>query len=680
MRSKLLAVAVMIAGIAVAWHAPSAAAAPNDLTAELVEFPTFLGPDGVLRIGIQLTNGGSTALTNLRMSIEIHEGVGTRSQLDRTFRGSLGPLVGSDTIGIEGSIEAGRQRLVFAEKSLSEISFFRSVPEDRTYPVRITVRSGRSSSEAIDTHMIFFAKPPVVPLGLTLVLPIHQVSVYQDPLRPEEATSASLERSYTSGDIKKLLDEIEEHPQTSVTLAPSGLFLDTLSDLADGFVRRRGGSVTRVSAEDGDAKNAGGTLQKIRRLTTSGNLRVVTMPYSNAFLPALVRAGLGDRAQRQITAAEAALSGGLEVDSLEGWMLAPTGGLDERTLSELQRSGVSRIITGEETLRKIPRSLTRGLPVQLEVRTGTPVTALVADRGLGARLAPQEELGVIQARQRFLAETATIMLERPAQRRIVTAVAPVAGIDPSLAEGVLGAIGTAPWLKPTTPDQVVQEGLTAEKANLAPAEEVVAGFPDAPGTDYFAALKDARRAIDRYADLAPPESRLVQLDRRLLIAESADWWTSRSGLDRGTRFANSVVSTVEGEMNKIRAPISQTITLTSRNGVIPLSISSALGYPVDVVVRLDSDKLRFPEGEEIRIDQLRAPNRIVKVGTVARATGTFPLRVVIQTPNSRIQIAESRLIIRSTAYNVVAVSITAGAGIFLVGWWVVGSIRKRLPA
>lgn len=680
MRSKLLAVVLLVAGTAIPWHATSGAAAPNDLTAELTEFPTFLGPDGVLRIGLQLNNQGTAAFNNLKMSIEIHEGVGTRSQLDRTFRGSLGPLVGSDTIAIEGALEAGRQRLVFAEKSLSEISFFRSVPEDRTYPVRITVRSGRSSSQAIDTHMIFFAKPPTVPLELALVLPIHHVSVYQNSLRPEEATSASLEHSIASGDIKKLLDEIEEHPQTPMTLAPSGLLLDTLSDFADGFVRRRAGTVTRVSSDDSQAKDAGGTLQRIRRLASSGNLRVLTMPYSNAFLPALVRAGLADRAQRQITSAEAALAGGLEVKPLEDWMLAPTGGLDERTLSELQRSGVSRIITGEETLRKSPRALTRGLPVDLEIRTGNPISALVADRGLVARLAPPKDLGVVQARQRFLAETATIMLERPAQRRIVTAVAPVTGIDPALAEGILGAIRFASWLKPTTPDQVVQEGLTREKANLAPAEEVVASFPDAPNAEYFSALKDARRSIDRYADLAPPESRLVQLDRRLLIAESADGWSSRSGLDRGTRFASAVVRTVEDEMSKIRAPASQTITLTSRNGVIPLSISSELGYPVDVVVRLDSDKLRFPDGDEIRIEQLRSPNRIVKVGTVAKATGTFPLRVVVQTPNSRIQIAESRLVIRSTAYNVVAVAITAGAGIFLVGWWVIGSIRKRMRA
>ncbi len=184
MRWKVAAAALLIASFAVPGHVPRAAAAPNDLTAELAEFPTSLGAEGVLRIGLQLRNNSAAEMRNLRVSVAIHEGVETRSQLERTFRGRLGPLVGSDTIAVEGSLEAGQQRLVFTEKPLSEMTFFRSAPQDRAYPVRITVRSGRTASAPVDTHMIFFARPAPVPLGIALVLPMHGTSIYRNPARP----------------------------------------------------------------------------------------------------------------------------------------------------------------------------------------------------------------------------------------------------------------------------------------------------------------------------------------------------------------------------------------------------------------------------------------------------------------------------------------------------------------
>jgi len=129
----------------------------------------------------------------------------------------------------------------------------------------------------------------------------------------------------------------------------------------------------------------------------------------------------------------------------------------------------------------------------------------------------------------------------------------------------------------------------------------------------------------------------------------------------------------------IRAPAPQTITLTSRTGVIPLSVGSALEYPVDVVIRLESDKLRFPDGNRIDVDQLKPPNQTFRVRAITQASGTFPLKVQVLTPSGQL-VSDSQLTIRSTAYNVVALSITGGAAVFLVGWWAIGAVRGRLSS
>jgi hypothetical protein len=106
-----------------------------------------------------------------------------------------------------------------------------------------------------------------------------------------------------------------------------------------------------------------------------------------------------------------------------------------------------------------------------------------------------------------------------------------------------------------------------------------------------------------------------------------------------------------------------------------------------VVVRLDSDKLSFPNSEPcpgapeascIPVS-LQPLTQTIPVTTIADDSGTFPLRVSLLTPNSGSTINSSRLAIRSTAYNLLAVAITIGAGVFLFGWWTVGAVRRRLP-
>jgi hypothetical protein len=58
----------------------------------------------------------------------------------------------------------------------------------------------------------------------------------------------------------------------------------------------------------------------------------------------------------------------------------------------------------------------------------------------------------------------------------------------------------------------------------------------------------------------------------------------------------------------------------------------------------------------------------------AKTTGRFPVQVQIQTPSGR-PLRAAQLVVRSTAYNLVALIITIGAAVFLLAWWA----RRFLP-
>lgn len=668
-----------------------AATAP-ELTARLVGFPIAVGPADALAASLEVTNSGNEPARDLEVGFVIYRGVRSRSELSLTYDGTFGRAIASDTINVEGIIEAGASRSIEISKPMSELDAFRDSTTDRAHPVRLRVRSGDEASNPVDTHMVYFSQTPEKPLGVGLIVPLHSPSMYTDASQPDVVTTDSLEGSVTTGRLSRILGALEEYSNLPVTLAPSGLLISMLQDMSDGYERSFQGVTTNVDREDPRALAAARALNTLRNLVTRPGTRLLATSYSPTSLPALNQFDLDDLAVTQLTEGRNILQaepvGLLRAQPMPGWLLPADGDLDDATLSELSRAESSRLILSSRSLRTASGQFTRGLPVNVEGGTGSATAglegietvALVTDPGLNTQLEEGHEIGVIEARQRFAAETATIHLETPGLIRAVVALAPLDWeVDPGGTQGLFSTLSSAPWLITTTPDQILSQLEPAgQTLRLATSESTLDNVRQLPPESYFTALKQALRSIDQYAALAPPPAQIGALTRRLLIAQSADWWTSRALVNRGINFADSIPSTVGSEMNLIRAPAPQTITLTSRTGVIPLSVGSALSYPVDIVIRLESDKLRFPDGNEIPVSQLSPPNQTIRVRAITQSSGTFPLQVRVLTPGGGRLVSDSQLTIRSTAYNIVALSITAGAAAFLIGWWAVGALKRRL--
>ncbi|MGH2651430.1 MAG: hypothetical protein ACRDHK_09510, partial [Actinomycetota bacterium] len=61
----------------------------------------------------------------------------------------------------------------------------------------------------------------------------------------------------------------------------------------------------------------------------------------------------------------------------------------------------------------------------------------------------------------------------------------------------------------------------------------------------------------------------------------------------------------------------------------------------------------------------------------AQTTGRFPVAVVIESPDGTRLVAESQILVRSTAYNRAALALTIGAAVFLAFWWGRRFLRRR---
>jgi hypothetical protein len=667
---------------AVLLPAAPARAAESDLQVRLVDFPSWAGEADTLRVVLEVTNKTSEPATGLKARISFFQAATSRSDLEARLAGhrrAKNDPQAHDTLDLEDTVPPGETRTVAFSKALSEVSFL-PTGENRVYPVRISLSGSGVEAPPISVPLVYFSSESPLPVGLALVIPLHVPAIYDEN---GLVVPGRVRRQIGDGRISRILDGLQSYPDVPVTIAPSALLLDTLADLADGYTAATGSGPVGVEPSDPTAVGAATLLDRIRGLAARPQTRTVVLPYSGARLTRLVGAGLTDRAEAQVVRARSRLRTLLGIDPLPGWVLPTDGELDSPTLAALVgSSGLSKTIVSSTSLSPPAESkLTAGAGVTLSTRDGHAVPALVQDAGLGRRLVPEEGRAASETRLRFLSEAATLMLEQPGRRRAVVAAAPLdwAPGDATVG-GILDALARSPWMRGTTPDRILADtelpkpSVARIRANAAALG--AAGSAE-PSADYFTSLRVAKRMVDQYADLAPPPERLGRVETNLLIAESSDWWTGRPAIKRATRYARAVERIVRGEFAKVRAPESQRITLTSHRGVIPIQVQSEVDYPIDVVLRLDSDKLAFPDGMRLR-RRLPPRGQSIEVRAIARTTGTFPVRVVLETPGQGVVLGSSQLVVRSTAYNVVGLIITGGAFIFLVTWWIVGVVRRRM--
>jgi hypothetical protein len=289
---------------------------------------------------------------------------------------------------------------------------------------------------------------------------------------------------------------------------------------------------------------------------------------------------------------------------------------------------------------------------------GSSFTALLIDREVADRLnaTPQDRVVVAQD---VLAETAAAWNELPAlasQRLLV--IAPRDSPAPSTTAALLTGLSSAPWITLRTATDAL-----AALPPEGPAVRLPIARPT--GGALLAALLRARRALATI-DAVMPQA-LAQRDaiRRLLLsAESDDWAASPQ---HAISLAGAAMHRATAILTRVRTP-NRHVTLTSRGGLVPVTILNDTGVPVRLQVRLESSKLVFPRGAR---QVVRIPGRVrtLSFSAEARAAGAFPIAVLLLTPDGEHALGRGVIVVRSTAVSAVTLMATGGGALFLLAAW-----------
>lgn len=664
---KRLAVAAATALLALALVSPAlgtpaGAAAVPEPTVTLLGQPAFvhLGDDAVFRLAIDGPTEG------LEVRAVIYRYSSSRLAFERTTRGErLGsPLAtaAAPVATLPVAPEGGRTFTVPLQdpdlpRDPNRIRVaMPSTVDAGVYPVSIELwnpdRAERVSGFV--TQMVALANAPDgTPVGARLrVAWVWQVAA-ATATEPDGKLREGFRHSVAPGGrLDGIADALAGARTVPVTLA----------------VRPETASAWRRAAQLDPPSQAG--LTALRNAAQTH--QVLSEPYVAVDPVALEGAGLGTGLDRELAAGRAALGATLAVETdPRTSAMAP---LDTATLGRLQRAGVQRLVVAPGALAPDaaadqytparPFTLTSGSLSFPAVQTNDDLARLLTGPGSAALRA-----------QRFLAGLSVVALEQPSQERGVVVDTPTRWApDPATLTAVLAGLTGNPLLAPTSLDDIFTQVPPAGGDD--PRVRTLASVSARPAPVTAASFFGTERQLDALASMIGAQDPTIARGREALLLSLADAAPEPVARRRGTAQLAGIDATVHDFATGVQAPQGRTVTLTSRTAEIPVSLLNTTGRPVDVRVRLESQKLTFPDGPE-QVLTLQPRNTTLRFTVEARASGTFPLRVSVTSEDGVLALQQARYTVRSTVVSGMGIFLTISAGLFLAIWWVTHWRKSR---
>ncbi|HET7654119.1 MAG TPA: DUF6049 family protein [Acidimicrobiales bacterium] len=631
------AVAVCAALFVLLVPAPPVAGAQNEGAVLRVASQTpWLQPDGTWELRLQVA--GVPDPESVEVRVIVHRRVSSRSQFDLTLDGrGLGSTIRATTARLSewppDAVGARRYAATAGDLDLTVTG---------VYPVEVVLRErGGDTLDRLVTHLLFLAKPIDGPrLGVSWIMPVHATP---------STTADGERRAPALGPLSTLVDVVQSPAYAAfpLALAPTP---ETLAGLA--------------ASRDAATRQVLDDLKAI-----AGDHQVLARPWVPVDVRALVAGGLEDELAAQRRRGRDVTASVLGVDpDTRTWVAGEA--LDDAAVRRLRDLQVDRVVVPETDLAPVELSLTLAQPFELDVGSPRPIDAVMADGGLRAHFTNRGDQ--VLAAHQLLADLAVLYLDSPQRERAVV-IAPPRTWRPTRAflDAALQGLTSSPVLSGMSIGDVFS---TIDAATVRRGAPMIRELATSTRTAALPAsrIRDDRGRIEAIGSTLPVNSpEYDALDRRLLTAESADL-TSATRADRLASLERGMQRMVDA----VLVPRSRTLTLTAREGEVPLTFQNRSDDTLTVLVRLDSDRLEFPDGTE-RSLVLPPRNTTMRVRVRARTSGAFPLRVTLVSPQGGLALASSRFTVRSTAASGVGVALSAGAGLFLLLWWARHLVRGR---
>ncbi|WP_053203676.1 DUF6049 family protein [Jiangella muralis] len=473
---------------------------------------------------------------------------------------------------------------------------------------------------------------------------------------------------------------LEAGADAPVTWAVDPDLLDTVSALSDGY-----SVVSPEGTVDGSQANtdaAQAWRERFDQVTQEHD--VWMLPYALPDVGAFDdhdAALAGTLSQQSLAASEAAAEQLPAATSGVAWL--DDGAVTDDVLNTLADAGAGTVVVPSDTVQATDQDDSDHSEAGAlgEVTAGDKTLRVVAaDAGLSSAIADavaaaEPTAGAADLQQRWIAETAMVALaaaDTGTEPPLLVAAPPLRWrpADP-IPQSLVTAWTSSTWVEPVGLTDRVGAGGEALQVSSAPSEGTTL-LPEA-NVAATAALRDD--AMQYTTLLADPEDVTTALDHATLRSASTGW---RDNPDTGVSYARGIGDGLTRRIERVSINVPESVTLSSRAGSFPLTVTNDLPDAVNVRLQVQSenpDRLRVAEVET----QEMAPGeqRLVEVTAQAAANGRVPIEVQLTTEDGRPIGTPVPTVVNATEYGTIGWVIVGGAGALFLGAIVRRTLRSR---
>ncbi|MCM3887396.1 DUF6049 family protein [Frankia sp. R82] len=555
------------------------------------------------------------------------------------------------------------------------------------YPLRIKVSGtvGTTPVTAAAYSFVVRSRATAVRTPVAVVLPIAD--------RPRLRSDGLLTDNQLATDVGPggRLTRLLAAASPPVTLAVDPTLVQELFRMSDpgGYRFASPGAAAGVPAR---ASNDAFTFLKGLAYYAAHGGSVIALPYGDVDLTALVHAQKLDIVHYALNTGQTVVAERLSREPQQaGTVIYPVDGLaDAPTVDVLRQLNAGTVLLDDREFPTVARrNFTPAAAVTLTTSAG-PVRALRTDHTLtelaDAYTASTADPTAGAQLARFTAELAMITAENPTPRPQVLALPRDWNAPGTWAEQILGAVnGTA-----TTTTTLDDPAFVPTAQAVLPVSQL-AYSADARGAELPANYLDSVSSVRAEAQAlgpvlcAPPRATSTCVQKKVdpmsnaLVTATSVWWRGAGRVD-GVSLSQQVDGHVSAIRNGIRVVASRSVNLTSRHGLVPLTLENTTGYEVTVVLMFSSTnraRLRSPV-RQVRVLPSGQKAQI-EFAVDAEGAGTFLLEIDRRNLDGQRLSADppTRVLVRSTVYGAIATGITIVA-LSLLGLAVLLRLARRL--
>lgn len=634
--------------------------------------PWSSSTDPLLDLRVVATNAGAVPLGGLSVGVAVYTRVTTRIAYEQSLAVDPSPaiVIHAETRALDGEIAPNQSRVF--EISLP-LDFPGIDPEQSgIYPMKVDLRSNDVSLAALRTPAIYLVRKPELPMRMAWTFVLDQpIGFGPDDVFTSTALEDSLRQGgRLAGQIRALQTIVREAVHPAVDLVVSPTLLTQLGRMRSGYAVLDEGQRRTVKAGADGSALAATALVDLKEIAAAPGVELSALPFADPQLPALLAGGLSRDFDVLLDHGAQVVSGFLGRDPNPAILRPPEGAIDEETLAALAARGVRVVALDPGAVVRAPNPLDFALAPVVDVGPAErPIQAVLPDQAvatlLGQAFVAEDP---VRGAQAALGELAAIWQEQPGRLR---GIAVTFSDATTLPGGFFSAFARdavrAPWL--------LKLPLSELGTEIPPVSSTPSHLALAPtlrfSPTYVDELKQARRRVAIFRSMIVGDSDAPErMETSLLLAESGVFLTNPSA---GLSFIRAVRDEVEATLDAVQPDTVREVTLTARTGAhIPIRVTNGGDQPLRVIVRLVSQHLESSPSDTIVLDA--GVTQTLTFDVDLKTNGRFPVQVQIASPSGRV-IDQATMIVRSTAYNRIALVITMAAALVLLALWA----RRFLP-